>query len=227
MTCLFGTLWLIYPSEGDLLPKQVPTPAIIGIIRKAVQMTKTSPKIFQFKIKLCGITPMIWRRVHALSDSTFGDLHYVIQGAMGWDCSHLHEFAMCNPRTGSLDRIASSEEVAEVGGDLINQDSVTIDSYFSSANKKANYTYDFGDDWEHEIVLEKILDVVDGVDYPICIAGKRACPPEDCGGVWGYQNLIEILADPNNEEYEERLEWYGEFDSEEFDLKEVRLNSRT
>jgi len=170
---------------------------------------------------------MIWRRVHALSDSTFGDLHYVIQGAMGWDCSHLHEFAMCNPRTGSLDRIASSEEVAEVGGDLINQDSVTIDSYFSSANKKANYTYDFGDDWEHEIVLEKILDVVDGVDYPICIAGKRACPPEDCGGVWGYQDLIEILADPNNEEYEERLEWYGEFDSEEFDLKEVRLNSRT
>ena len=170
---------------------------------------------------------MIWRRVHVLSDSTFGDLHYVVQGAMGWDCSHLHEFAMCNPKTGALDRIASSEEVAEVGDDLIDQDSVTIDSYFLLDNKKADYTYDFGNDWEHEIVLEKILDVADEAKYPVCVAGKRACPPEDCGGVWGYQNLIEILSNPQHEEYESMLEWCGEFIAEEFDLKEVRLNSRT
>ena len=188
---------------------------------------KLSPKVFQFKITLCDIKPMIWRHVHVLSDSTFGDLHDVIQGSMGWDCSHLHEFAMRNPKTGALDRIVSSEEVAEVGGDLIDQDIVTIDSYFSLDNKIANYTYDFGDNWEHEIALEKILDVADGVKYPVCIAGKRACPPEDCGGVWGYQNLVDILSDPQHEEYESMLEWCGEFDAEEFDLKEVRLNSRT
>ena len=191
-------------------------------------MTKISPKVFQFKIKLCDITPMIWRRVHVLSDSTFGDLHYVIQDAMGWECSHLHEFTALNPKTEAWDRIASSDEVAEEGmGDLISQDSVTIGSYFSLGNKKAEYTYDFGDNWEHEIILEKILDVADGVKYPLCVDGKRACPPEDCGGVWGYYNLVKILSDPKHEEYESMLEWCGKFAPEEFDPKEVCLNSRT
>ena len=190
-------------------------------------MTKIPPKVFQFKIKLCDIKPMIWRRVHVLSDSTFGDLHYVIQDAMGWERSHLHEFTVLNPKTEAWDTIASSDEVAEEWrGNLISQDIVNIGSYFSLINKKAEYTYDFGDNWEHEIVLEKILDVASGVKYPLCVDGKRACPPEDCGGVWGYYNLVNILSDPNHEEYEEKLEWCGKFDPKEFNPKEVCLNSR-
>jgi hypothetical protein len=84
------------------------------------------------------------------------------------------------------------------------------------------YEYDFGDDWQHDILLEKVLPAAPGVTYPVCLKGKRACPPEDCGGVWGYAELLETLADPESEEHEEMLEWLGgEIDPEEFDIGEV------
>jgi hypothetical protein len=94
--------------------------------------------------------------------------------------------------------------------------------FFSMESRSAVYTYDFGDNWEHKIQLEKILPREEGVTYPICIKGKRACPPEDCGGIWGYAELLEILGNPNHEEYEEMLEWLGgEFDPEHFDVEEI------
>ncbi len=97
-----------------------------------------------------------------------------------------------------------------------------IPDYFSMGNKLVDYIYDFGDNWEHIIKLEKIFPRDKNVDYPICIAGKRACPPEDCGGIWGYENFLEIINDPDNEEYEDMIEWVGgEFDPEHFDVKEV------
>ena len=92
-------------------------------------------------------------------------------------------------------------------------------------NPSAHYTYDFGDDWVHKIKFEKILTREKNIDYPICIKGKRACPPEDCGGIWGYEDLLEIINNPKHEEYEEMLEWLGgEFDPEHFDVKEIRFS---
>ncbi|MEA3487630.1 MAG: plasmid pRiA4b ORF-3 family protein, partial [Euryarchaeota archaeon] len=97
-----------------------------------------------------------------------------------------------------------------------------IADYFSMENQSAVYTYDFGDSWEHKIQLEKIPPREKGIKYPICIKGKRACPPEDCGGTWGYEELLAILKDPKHEQYEEMLDWVGgEFDSEHFDVEEI------
>ncbi len=100
-----------------------------------------------------------------------------------------------------------------------------IADYFTMENPSADYIYDFGDNWEHKIQLEKILPREQNVNYPVCTKGKRACPPEDCGGISGYYNLLEIISDPENEEYEEMMEWVGgKFDPEHFDVKEVNFD---
>ena len=107
--------------------------------------------------------------------------------------------------------------------DIVNESKVKLSSYFSLNNKKAQYEYDFGNSWIHDILLEKIIPIEEGEKYPRCIDGKRACPPEDCGGVWGYEYFLEVINDPDHPEYEERLEWIGEFDSEAFDAKKARF----
>ena len=102
-----------------------------------------------------------------------------------------------------------------------------INQYFSLQNKKAVYEYDFGDDWVHDILLEKILPAENNIKYPLCIAGTRACPPEYCGGVWGYQSLLEILKDKEAPEYEEILEWVGnDYDPEVFDSTAIKFYNR-
>jgi hypothetical protein len=89
------------------------------------------------------------------------------------------------------------------------------------------YEYDFGDSWEHEILLERVLPAEPGAQYPVCVAGKRACPPEDCGGIWGYAELLEIIRDPMHGEYERMMEWLGgSFDPEKFDLDKVNRSLR-
>lgn len=101
-----------------------------------------------------------------------------------------------------------------------------LDQVVPSVGDKLGYTYDFGDNWEHDILVEAITDAEAGIPYPRCLTGRRACPPEDCGGMWGYEYLIEILADPGHEEHDERLEWLGldtaeQFAPAAFDLAEV------
>ena len=99
-----------------------------------------------------------------------------------------------------------------------------IADYIDTPKQAILYTYDLGDDWEHKVVLEKILPFDANQEYPICLAGERACPPEDCGGAWGYQELLEIIKDPNHEEYKERMEWFvDDFDPEEFDPSSVEF----
>lgn len=187
-------------------------------------MTKNTTHIFQFKIKLKRIKPMIWRRIQVPSSCTFGQLHDFILAAMGWSGGHLHEFVMMHPKYYEHVHIGAVNDFSGTGDKVINEDKTRINRYFSLTNTKALYTYDFGDDWEHEIVLEKILKPLEGVSYPLCLDGKRACPPDDCGGVWGYQNLLEILSDPTHEEYDEMLEWCGHpIDPEEFDPQTIHF----
>ncbi|MBV6342913.1 plasmid pRiA4b ORF-3 family protein, partial [Candidatus Magnetobacterium casense] len=123
----------------------------------------------------------------------------------------LHAFEIINPRTGLRDSIGETKE------DGLLEDKISIPAYFSMDNKKALYTYDFGDNWEHNILLEKILPRDATIKYPICITGKRACPPDDCGGPWGYEDLLKVISDPEHVEHDYMVEWVGEdFDPERF-----------
>ncbi len=182
-------------------------------------------QVYQFKVALNGIRPPIWRRIQVPSNYTFWDLHIAIQDAMGWWDSHLHEFDVHNPSSGGQERIGIPVEDYDSGDEVIPGWNRNISQYFSLENPKAGYVYDFGDDWEHTLTLEKILPREKGRQYPVCVKGKRACPPEDCGGIWGYQELLEIIADPEHEEYDEMMEWVGEaFDPEAFDAKSIEFD---
>ncbi|KYK36855.1 MAG: plasmid pRiA4b ORF-3 family protein [Theionarchaea archaeon] len=182
-------------------------------------MKKKFNNVYQFKITLLGINPPIWRKIQAPETYTFWDLHVALQDAMGWYDYHLHEFEMVNPRTDSPVNIGTPYE--DSGSEILPEEKQKIADYFSMENPSAHYVYDFGDSWEHEIRLEKIIPR-EKIDYPVCIKGKRACPPEDCGGVWGYEEFLEIIKDPDHEEYEDMLEWVGgAFDPEHFDVKEI------
>ncbi|XP_050528294.1 uncharacterized protein y4hQ-like [Daktulosphaira vitifoliae] len=181
----------------------------------------SSKKIFQFKIILKYTQPKIWRRIEVPEEFTFWELHSAIQDCMGWSGMHPHNFKALNPRTGRKDVIGKENEDL----DIICEKNTKIADYFLSPQDKASYLYDFGDKWDHRILLESIEPAIIGREYPQCIAGKQACPPDDCGGVWGYQELLEIRANPNHEDYEERMEWLGEeFDPDEFDPKSVEFD---
>ncbi len=184
-------------------------------------------KIYQFKVTLKGIRPPIWRRIQVPGNYSFWDLHVAIQDAMGWFDTHLHVFEIINPRRGIKEEIGIPDE--DFGWDerqLFAGWEKKISKYFIPQNNKAIYIYDFGDDWKHTVKFEKVMARDKNKQYPLCLTGKRACPPEDCGGVWGYQELLEILSDPEHEEYEERIEWLGEdFDPEHFDVKGIHFDN--
>jgi hypothetical protein len=173
-------------------------------------------KIYQFKVTLKGIRPPIWRRFQVESHITFLDLHHILQAVMGWYGYHLHQFFV---NGYNLTDRATLEESGYGDGDVAKS---WLGKFVQQEGQKFVYEYDFGDSWEHELLLEKILEPEAGASYPRCLKGKRACPPEDCGGVWGYQELLEVLQDPEHPEYEEMREWVDEeFDPEVFDLEGV------
>jgi hypothetical protein len=173
-------------------------------------------RIYQFKITLRGIRPPVWRRFQVVDDLTFFQFHYVLQEVMGWYGGHLHLFDL-----GGF-HVIDTELLAEGWHDGTDEQKARLKQYIKQPGQKLRYEYDFGDSWEHEVLLEKILPVEAGVHYPRCLKGKRACPPEDCGGVWGYEDLLEAMTDENHPEREMYLDWLGdELDPEEFDLEAV------
>ena len=142
-------------------------------------------------------------------------LHEILQIVMGWENYHLYEFTIANIRYSepSDDWDLGVEEDAR---------RVQLAEVAPGKGGKFSYLYDFGDGWEHEVKVEKVLSAEPGVRLPICVAGQRACPPEDCGGVWGYAHLLEVLQDPQHEDHEDLLEWVGgAFDPEALDLGEI------
>ena len=186
-------------------------------------MKKKFDKIYQFKITLRDSKPPIWRRIQVPDTYTFWDLHIAIQDVFGWSDYHLHEFEMIHPSSKRKVRIGFPDE--DFGRDILPNWKQKISDYFSMENKKSDYLYDFGDSREHEITLEKILASEKGVNYPKCVKGKRACPPEDCGGIWGYEEFLEAIKDPEHEQHNEMLEWIGEeFDPEYFDPNEITFD---
>jgi len=179
-------------------------------------------KVYQFKITLEELDPPIWRRIQVPETYSFWDLHVAIQDAMDWTDSHLHQFEMRSPQAGEEVEIGIPDEEWEDEGQTLAGWEEKIADYFSSKNPAALYIYDFGDNWEHSVVLEEILPRAQKTEYPFCLEGERACPPEDCGGAWGYVDLLETIGDPDDEEYEDTIEWLGEdFDPEYFDPVDV------
>jgi hypothetical protein len=185
-------------------------------------MRKKFDRVYQFKISLKKIKPPIWRRIQVPETYTFWGLHVAIQDVMGWKDTHLHHFEIVNPSTGMKEEIGIPDEDFEMEHIIFHGWKRKITSYFTTENNNADYIYDYGDDWEHTITMERILPRERGIIYPICIAGERSCPPEDCGGTSGYEDFLEIIMDPNHKEYEETLTWVeGTFDPEHFDITEV------
>lgn len=173
--------------------------------------------IFQLKITLYGIQPEIWRRVLVPGNMKLDMLHETIQGAMGWQNNHLHEFVINGTIYGDPDNPPRGSFVSERGT------KTKLKFLGLQPGDKFLYRYDFGDDWIHHVLIEQILEPVAGDTYPKCIAGARACPPEDCGGPPGYEHFLEVLKDPAHDEYEELIEWLaGAFDPEDFDVTAYR-----
>jgi len=173
-------------------------------------------QIYQFKVTLRGIRPPIWRRFQVTDDLTFYQFHRVLQDVMGWYDGHLHLFDLNGWQ------ITDAETLAEGWSDGENEQKAHLKKHLHQEGQKFRYEYDFGDSWEHDVLLEKILPFDPDTHYPRCLKGKRACPPEDCGGVWGYAELLEALADENHSEHEMYVEWIGdEFDAEEYDLEGI------
>lgn len=177
-------------------------------------------KIYQIQIALQGSKPKIWRRVLIPSDLLLSEFHMIIQITMGWTNSHLHHFIQ--DRTFYTVRRQDDDWWDEMNN--VDYKKIKISDLLQKEKEKIIYEYDFGDGWEHDIVLEKIVPIDNQSKYPICLAGKMNCPPEDCGGVWGYSDMLEVLQDPEHENYESYIEWIGEeFDPEYFDKNEVNI----
>lgn len=180
-------------------------------------------KIFQIKINLHDSKPTITRTVLIAETMTFSDLHYVIQGAMGWENCHLHQFEVDGLR------ISTQKDFDAFGDDdALDGAEIKLSQYLRE-DSKLSYDYDFGDNWQHILTVQKVLAPDPKLKYPTCVKGKNACPPEDCGGIWGYVELLEVLANPVHEEYDEMREWLDLDDDEVydptfFDVKEANAN---
>ena len=185
--------------------------------------SKGKATVYRFKITLKNTRPPIWRRVET-KDVTLEKFHELTQTAMGWTNSHLHQFEIGDTRytdprfmEHAMDDFGAISYAGVRVSDLVSQHGTKL---------RIDYEYDFGDGWQHSIVLEKVTDAEPGVRYPRCIDGDRACPPEDVGGVWGFADFVEAITNSNHEQHEEFLEWNGPFDPTEFDAKKATRRMR-
>jgi hypothetical protein len=207
-------LLLVAKKLMDCLQTNIVMPDLRAIKTRAPK-PKPADTVYQFKITLHESHPPIWRRIQ-VKDSTLDKLHEHIQTAMGWTNSHLHHFRIGEQLYGDPDLMQENFE------DMEYKDSTTtkISDILPRTGKRFRfqYEYDFGDSWYHEVLFEGLVRADPKVKYPLCLEGARACPPEDCGGIWGYPDFVEAIHNPDNERHEELLEWVGgSFDPEDFD----------
>ena len=184
---------------------------------KKPKVKTASATVYQFKITLKDIEPPIWRRIQ-VKECTLDKLHEHIQTAMGWTNSHLHQFKIGGVLYGDLQLLYEGWE----------DETPPVDSLRTKLSKivpkngkrfQFDYEYDFGDGWEHEILFEGFMPAEKGTRYPLCLEGQRACPPEDVGGTYGYQECLEAMANPKHKRHKEFMEWSGPFDPEKFDTE--------
>lgn len=179
-----------------------------------------SVPVMKLKITLLRVSPPIWRRVLAPASMRLSDFHYLLQDATGWTNSHLHRFIVAG--------VPYSDPAIDEEGSFEDEHDLTLAKALPKVGARIVYRYDYGDNWEHEIELEEMLSRTPDMAVPSCLDGRRACPPEDCGGSYGYENLLKALADPDHEDHDRLKEWLGGgFDPEAFDLNRVNEAIKT
>ena len=173
--------------------------------------------LYQLEITLRDCQPPIWRRIVVRADMKLDRLHRVIQIAMGWTDSHLHQFVAGGVCYGQPDREWDAEDTR-----MLNEKRYTVTDLAPTVKAWFAYEYDFGDNWEHEVVLEKTLPPDADFKHPVCLGGANACPPEDCGGSNGYAEFVDAMADPKHEQHEQMQEWIGgAWDATRFSLEDT------
>lgn len=176
-------------------------------------------QLLQLKVELNETEPKIWRRLLIEDNSNFLELHLAIQLAMGWQNSHLFEFNLEGLNISLLD------EEDEFDEDKLDASSETLWENIKTVGQTINYTYDFGDSWEHTITVEQIQPLDKKQKYPVCLGGEMNCPPEDCGGIEGFYENLEILKNPQHADYKETLQWMGKnYNAAAFNLEESNKN---
>ena len=179
-------------------------------------MAKKPTQIYQIKVTLDNTHKPIWRRILVPGNTTLLKLHDILQIVMGWEDYHLHMFTF----EGQIYGDPADDEYGDLG--TVNEANYTLSRVIEREGQRFRYEYDFGDSWDHTLLVEKILLPQEGVHYPLCLKGMRSCPPEDVGGVGGYEHFLEAIRDPNHDEHEEYLTWVGgEFDPKAFALDEI------
>jgi hypothetical protein len=169
--------------------------------------------VFQLRIALVEVEPTVWRRLLVPAGVRMAKLHDMFQAVMGWTNSHLHCFTIGDDRYGM--------HFDEYPEDEIDEKQVTVLRAIGDESRFC-YEYDFGDSWDHEVIVERFVRIPLGLKHAVCVDGENACPPEDCGGTGGYAELLEVLADPGHEEHDDLVSWVGgSFDSTFFDLAGV------
>jgi hypothetical protein len=203
------------PPEGGLFPipsgmfGEGPRPR-----RGDTRPPRPLTSVHRLKVTLIGSKPPIWRRVLVPSDITFGQLHDIVQDVMGWRNEHLHQFTVdgmdiSDPRY--LDDVAENDE-----------DLLRLNEMAPYAKTRFRYQYDFGDSWDHEIVVEAVQPSEPGHHFPVCVAGQRACPPEDVGGIWAYAHFVEAISNRKHPDHRDYRDWWeGSWDAEAFDLDAI------
>jgi len=182
-------------------------------------------RVYQFKVELQEIRPPIWRRIQVPETYNFWDLHVAIQDAMGWLDYHLHAFRVSEKDSATVRVVGIPDDEFPTATPTFAGGETPIVDYFFEVGVTAKYEYDFGDGWFHKIILEGIFLGDPDNQYPICIDGERACPPEDCGGVPGYYRLLEAISAPDNEEHKELLDWLGQaYDPDEFTPQDIEFD---
>ena len=179
--------------------------------KKGVAVAPYKNWVLQFRVELSGVLPLIWRRILVPSDYNFWDLHVAIQDAMGWQDRHLHHFEIKGKGKRKEEKIGIPDFEQNTGYSVISPGwEIAVMNYFNDLGATARYLYDYGDSWQHSVQLEGYLFRTKACRYPVCVGGERACPPEDCGGEYGYCALLKTLSNPKNEDYEMIKIWVGE-----------------
>jgi hypothetical protein len=191
---------------------------VIAPLKK--QPAPSSP-LYELKVTLRGSKPAIWRRLQVPGSIKLNRLHEVFQVVMGWTDSHLHQFV--DPPI--VYSVPSGEDYT--GVERLDERRFRLADLARHEKASFTYEYDFGDGWEHDVVVEKIVSAGPEKKRAVCLAGENACPPEDCGGIWGYYELLEAVNNPKHEAHQEMLDWLGDqFDPGRFDLQEVNATLR-
>jgi hypothetical protein len=214
-------------------------PSRVRVVRRLILVRTTSKRrarsasvrlptaAFQLKISLRHITPLIWRRLVVADNCPLGDLHFILQTVLGWSNCHMHAFrfggGFRQTEYVTADTLADDPGPATLAFD---EDSVTLADVIRRKGQVFSYEYDFGDSWQHQIKVEKVLPFDRAMQLPVCLAGVRACPPEDCGGVPGYLRAMSLLRNPKEKDDENFREWLGDFDPEAFDLDSTNRRLR-